>query len=53
MVLLFGSLGWNFLEYAFAEDGIVMGWLIPGIMFELMALPALLRGSGPAGCASS
>jgi hypothetical protein len=46
--LLFGSLGWNFLEYALAEDDIVMGWLIPGIMFELMALPALLLwfGSG-------
>jgi hypothetical protein len=46
--LLFGSLGWNFLEYALAEEDIVMGWLIPGIMFELMALPALLLwfGSG-------
>ncbi len=44
--LLFGSLGWNFLEYALAEDDIVMGWLIPGIMFELMALPALLLWFG-------
>jgi hypothetical protein len=46
--LLFGSLGWNFLEYALAEEDIVMGWLVPGIMFELMALPALLLwfGSG-------
>ena len=44
--LLFGSLGWNFLEYAFAEDDIVMGWLIPGVMFELMALPALLLWFG-------
>jgi hypothetical protein len=44
--LLFGSLGWNFLEYAVAEDDIVMGWLIPGIMFELMALPALLLWFG-------
>ena len=40
-VALFGSFGWNFLEYAFApDDGIVIGWLIPGIMFELMAFPA-------------
>ena len=44
--LLFGSLGWNFLEYAVAQDDIVMGWLIPGIMFELMALPALLLWLG-------
>jgi hypothetical protein len=44
--LLFGSLGWNFLEYAVAEDDVVMGWLIPGIMFELMALPALLLWFG-------
>lgn len=44
--LLFGSLGWNFLEYSFAEDDIVMGWLIPGIMFELMAFPALLLWFG-------
>ena len=38
--LLFGSLGWNFLEYAFSDNGVVIGWLIPGIMFELMAFPA-------------
>ena len=44
--LLFGSLGWNFLEYALAEDPVVLGWLIPGIMFELMALPALLLWFG-------
>ena len=44
--LLFGSLGWNFLEYAVAEDPVVLGWLIPGIMFELMALPALLLWFG-------
>lgn len=44
--LLFGSLGWNFLEYSFAEDGVIYGWLIPGIMFELMALPALLLWFG-------
>ena len=40
---LFGSLGWNFLEFAFiASDGIVWGWLVCGVVFELMALPALL-----------
>lgn len=40
--LLFGALGWNFLDYAFAGDGPVeAGWLICGIAFELMALPAL------------
>lgn len=36
---LFISLGWNFLEYAFDPpfgDGPVWGWLIPGIVFELM-----------------
>ena len=39
--LLFGSLGWNFLEYGFADDGLVWGWIICGVVFELMALPAL------------
>ena len=40
-VLLFGSLGWNFLEYAFpADGGVVVGWLVCGIVFEAMALPA-------------
>jgi hypothetical protein len=40
-VLLFGSFGWNFLEYAFVpDDGVIIGWLIPGVMFELMAFPA-------------
>ncbi len=48
-VLLFGSLGWNFLEYAFAPDGLVVGWLVCGIMFELMALPALLLIGRPDG----
>jgi hypothetical protein len=41
-VALFGSLGWNFLEYAFkGDDGVVIGWLVCGVMFEAMALPAL------------
>ena len=44
--VLFISLGWNFLEYAFNppgdESGIVWGWLIPGVLFVLMgALPLL------------
>ena len=40
--LLFGSLGWNFLEYGAFTDGLVWGWLVCGIVFELMALPAVL-----------
>jgi hypothetical protein len=41
-VALFGSLGWNFLEYAFTfDDGVVVGWLVCGVVFEAMALPAL------------
>ena len=43
---LFISLGWNFLEYAFnppgPDDGIVWGWLIPGVMFVLMGAFPLL-----------
>jgi hypothetical protein len=43
---LFMSLGWNFIEYAFnppVGDGVVYGWLIPGIIFELMGgIPLLL-----------
>ena len=39
--LLFGCLGWNFLEFAFAGPGIVWGWLICGVMFWLMAAPAV------------
>jgi hypothetical protein len=42
-VVLFGSLGWNFLEYAFnPTDGVVVGWLVCGVVFEAMALPALV-----------
>lgn len=40
--LLFGALGWNFLDYAFMGDGIEVSWLVCGIVFELMALPALV-----------
>ena len=39
-VLLFGSLGWNFLEYAFKGNGVEISWLVCGIVFEAMALPA-------------
>lgn len=39
--LLFGSLGWNFLEFAFSGSDVVWSWLVCGVMFELMALPAL------------
>jgi hypothetical protein len=45
--VLFLSLGWNFLEYAFNPpgppgQGIVWGWLIPGVLFMLMGgLPLL------------
>ena len=40
---LFGSLGWNFLEYGFTfeEDAIVWGWVIPGVIFILMAVVPL------------
>lgn len=40
--VLFGSLGWNFLEYGFGDDGPVWGWVVCGVVFELMALPALV-----------
>ena len=39
--LLFGSLGWNFLEFAFSGNGIVWSWLVCGVMFWLMAAPAV------------
>jgi hypothetical protein len=39
--LLFGSLGWNFLEYGAFSGELVWGWIICGVMFELMALPVL------------
>jgi hypothetical protein len=40
---LFGSLGWNFLEYGFTfeEGAIVWGWVIPGVIFILMAVVPL------------
>jgi hypothetical protein len=41
---LFISLGWNFLEYGLFADntGIVWGWLIPGIVFEVMGIVPLV-----------
>ena len=59
---LFGSLGLNFLTYGLAppetESGPILGWVIPGVVFELMALIPLFiafrwrseftSGSGPA-----
>jgi hypothetical protein len=39
--LLFGALGWNFLEYAVKGPGVVVGWLVCGVMFWLMAAPAV------------
>jgi hypothetical protein len=40
---LFGSLGWNFLEYGFTfeEGGVVWGWVIPGVAFIAMAVVPL------------
>jgi hypothetical protein len=41
--LLFGSLGWNFLDYGFSTDGgAIPAWIICGVVFELMAAPALV-----------
>jgi hypothetical protein len=39
---LFGPLGWNFLEYSFKGPDIVWGWLVCGVMFWAMALPAFV-----------
>jgi hypothetical protein len=42
---LFLSLGWNFLEFAFAPPGggLAWGWLVCGVLFALMGgLPLLL-----------
>lgn len=47
---LFASLGWNFLEYGLLNppegQRLVWGWIIPGIVFEVMAIvPILLVAS--------
>jgi len=39
--LLFGSLGWNFLEFGLFRGGVEVGWIVCGVVFELMALPVL------------
>ena len=40
--VLFGSLGWNFLEFGFPADGSpVWGWVVCGIVFWAMAAPAV------------
>jgi hypothetical protein len=42
---LFGALGWNFLQYGWLNppegQGIEPGFLVPGIMFEVMAIVPL------------
>ena len=39
--LLFASLGWNFLEYGIFRGDVEVGWIVCGVVFELMALPVL------------
>ena len=39
--LLFASLGWNFLEYGFFHGEPSVSYIVCGVLFELMALPAL------------
>ncbi len=39
--VLFGSLGWNFLEFAFKGAGVEAGWLVCGVVFWIMAAPAV------------
>ena len=51
--LVFGTLGWNFLEYGAFSGDLAWGWIVCGVVFELMALPALaaqvsFRTVGPA-----
>jgi hypothetical protein len=45
--VLFLSLGWNFLEFAFNPpgppgQGVIWGWLIPGVLFVIMGLVPVL-----------
>jgi len=40
--ILFGSLGWNFLEAGTTGPHLDWSWIVCGVVFELMALPALL-----------
>ncbi|WP_243058067.1 hypothetical protein [Nocardioides sp. SR21] len=39
--LLFGSLGWNFLEYGLFSGDIAWGWTLSGLLSLAMAAPAL------------
>ena len=39
--LLFASLGWNFLEFGFWHGDIAVGFIVCGVLFELMAFPVL------------
>jgi hypothetical protein len=40
--VLFGSVGWNFLEFGFpADSGPVWGWVVCGVVFWAMAAPAV------------
>lgn len=47
---LFAVLGWNFLEYGIIDppegETIIWGWLIPGIVFELMAFGPVVLALG-------
>ena len=48
---LFLALGWNFLEYAFdpppPDDGVVLGWLVCGVVFVAMGgIPLLVVLAG-------
>jgi hypothetical protein len=56
---LFLSLGWNFLEFGLfgpGGEGVVLGWIVPGVVFMLMGggpLLLVLRSGAPAGWGSS
>jgi hypothetical protein len=42
---LFGALGFNFLQLGFDppdDSGLAWGWIVPGVLFELMALGGLI-----------
>jgi hypothetical protein len=44
---LFGSLGWNFLRLGFDppdDAGLQWGWIVPGVLFWLMAAPGVVMG---------
>lgn len=38
---LFASLGWNFFEYAVRGPDVVISWIVCGVLFWLMAAPAV------------